>query len=118
MGRRRDEKRDQYWLDLIAEQKSSDLTITDFCRVKKIHLGSFFSWRKKLSKLFPSEPQPIETKTPSAKFVPVELPLPARATFEPGVEILLPSGCRIVVPPKFSVDSLRDILCVLKESSC
>lgn len=119
MGRQADETRNQYWRGVIDQQKLSGLSITEFCRERKIHMGSFFNWRKRLTPSLPAPlPVPATSATPTAKFIPLELPPPSNASSHAGVEIVLPSGCRLVVPPKFDVDSLRDIVGVLKESSC
>jgi hypothetical protein len=52
-----------------------------------------------------------------AQFVPIDLSActPSPASFE----IVHPDGYRVVVPARFDAESLREILCVLKEvASC
>jgi hypothetical protein len=38
-----------YWRNLLAECKSSGLSIQDFCKQKGIVQSSFYNWKKRLS---------------------------------------------------------------------
>ena len=37
------------WQKILSEQPTSGLPISQFCKVKKINLGTFYAWRNRLS---------------------------------------------------------------------
>ena len=55
-------------------------------------------------------------KNAAAKFVSIEFPSPAAEPL--CCEVVLPGGCRILVPAQFDAESLREILGVLRERPC
>ena len=55
-------------------------------------------------------------KNAAAKFVSIELPSPAAEPL--CCEVVLPGGCRIIVPAQFDTGSLREIVGVLRERPC
>jgi len=84
--------RDELWRSRLRRFQSSGLSVTRFCQVERVSMPSFYQWRKRLG---------ISTvKGPAPTFVPVRL---TQATT---VEIYLPNGARVCVPPG-QVDSLR-----------
>ncbi len=113
MVRRRRKDREQYWRGVIRDQKASGLSISAFCREREVPAASFFSWRRKLA----DRRRADERENTAAKFVPIELPSPPAAT-RSCCEVVLPDGCRIIVPTQFDAESLREILMVLKEQPC
>jgi len=46
---RRGKERDRYWRGVIRDQKTSGLSISAFCRERKVPAASFFNWRRKLA---------------------------------------------------------------------
>jgi hypothetical protein len=108
------------------------LSVAAFCREEQVPPASFFAWRKKLAEAdqqhenaAPEQnaknavPERDANASPAvgARFVPIELsPCSASAA---NFEIVHPGGYRVVVPARFDAESLREILCVLKEvASC
>ncbi len=112
MARLGSKEREQYWRGVFRDQKSSGLPISTFCRDRKVSEGSFFNWRRKLSE------RPVELENAAAKFVSLELPLSPAAATRIGCEVVLPSGCRIIVPTQCDAAWLCAILGALQERSC
>ena len=112
MARLGSKEREQYWRGVFRDQKSSGLPISTFCRDRKVSEGSFFNWRRKLSE------RPVELEDAAAKFVSLELPPSPPAATRIGCEVVLPSGCRIIVPTQCDAGWLREILEALQERSC
>ena len=111
MVRRGQVDREHYWRGLIEDQKGSGLSISAFCRQREVPAGSFFNWRRKLV-----ERERSLEAAGSAKFVPIELSAPPAR--QAGCEVVLPDGCRIIVPPQCAAGWLREIFMALRERPC
>jgi hypothetical protein len=114
MARRVSKDREQYWRGVMRDQKASGLSISAFCRDRKVPAASFFNWRRKLAVPI----RPDEFGVGAAKFVALELPPSSPATTRPACEVVLPNGCRLIVPMQCDAGWLREILGALQESSC
>ena len=85
-------RKEELWRSRLQRFQSSGLSVTRFCQDEGVSLPSFYQWRKRLG---------ISTvKTPLPSFVPVRLKQSLV------VEIHLPNGTRVCVPPD-QADSLR-----------
>ena len=85
-------RKEELWRSRLNRFQSSGLSVTRFCQDEGVSVPSFYQWRKRLG---------ISTvKTPLPTFVPVRL------TQSFVVEIHLPNGTRVCVPPEHA-DSLR-----------
>ena len=104
MARRRDPDREGYWRGILADQRTSGLSIAAFCRRRQISEASFFNWRRRLAR--PAAPN---------DFVAVNVALPQLAPCS--CEVTLPNGCRVTVPPGFDPVSLKEILAALSQWS-
>ncbi len=101
MTRRRNVERDQHWRGVIRDQEASGLSISAFCREREVSAASFFSWRRRLTQR--------DRKDAADKFVPLELHAPPAAP-RASCEVVLPDGCRIIVPIECDANWLRGIL--------
>ena len=118
-------ERETFWQGVIREQESSGVAISAFCRKRGVSQASFFSWRRKLADrdrgvAHESAVEPdraVECGETAAKFVPIELPSPPAAA-RSCCEVVLPNGCRIIVPTQCDAGWLREILGALQEQSC
>ena len=120
MARRGSKERERYWRGVIRDQKASGRSISAFCREHKVPAASFFSWRRKLAdRDRPVEREDaIDVEDTAAKFVSLELPPSPPAARRTGCEVVLPNGCRIIVPTQCDAGWLREILGALQEQSC
>jgi transposase-like protein len=110
---------------VIRKQQASGLGVSAFCREHEVPPSSFFQWRRKLK-----EPQrknetarderalcETSDRNTTAKFVPVRLDAPTTAT-RAACEVVLPDGCRIIVPIGCDANWLREILGTVARASC
>lgn len=84
--------KEDLWRSRLSRFQSSGLSVTRFCQLESISMPSFYQWRKRLGTSRLNKAVPT--------FVPVRL------TQSSAVEIHLPNGARICVPPGHA-DSLR-----------
>ena len=120
MARRFSKEREQHWRGLVRDQKASGLSISAFCRERKVLAASFFNWRRRLA----DRDRPVELKAvnqhkdTAAKFVSLELPPSPPAATRIGCEVVLPNGCRLIVPTGCDAGWFREILGALQERAC
>ena len=114
MARQVNTERVRYWRGVMRDQKASGLSISAFCRERNVPAASFFNWRRKLAE----RKRPVELEDVAAKFVALELPPSPPASTRPGCEVVLPNGCRLIVPTQCDTSWFREILVALQESSC
>jgi hypothetical protein len=82
----------EVWRSRLRRFKSSGMSVARFCRSERVSAPSFYQWRKRLA---------LE---PGKKGAPLFLPV--HVTQSAAVEIRLPNGTRVCVPPG-DVESLR-----------
>ena len=75
------------WRSRLRRFRSSGISVTRFCLSEKISAPSFYQWRKRLA---------LE---PEEKGVPLFLPVHVTQTQTAAVEVHLPNGTRVCVPP-------------------
>lgn len=90
------------WRERIDEWRRSKLSIAEYCRQKQLSQPSFFAWRKRLAgdDAVPGRgrSRPIEKGRVQSSFI--ELPPPAWPT--KSLQITLPGGAVVVLPPDAS----------------
>lgn len=89
MGRKANGSVAAAWMERLARQRRSGLSIAEFCRREGISPPSFYAWRRRLEKDAP------------ALFVPVELSR-AGVPSAGGVQIELPGGALVTLPTEAS----------------
>jgi hypothetical protein len=77
--------KEELWRSRLQRFDASGMSVARFCRQEQVSVPSFYQWRKRLAVLPP--------RVSSPTFVPVRL-TPVAA-----VEIHLPNGARVSVPP-------------------
>ena len=126
MSQREGLERRAYWDGVIQQQAASGLSISAFCREHGVAEGSFFYWRRKLTEGQPQAVAGAESEKSragrsvhktTAKFVPVEIPAPTGST-RANCEVVLPNGCRVIVPTQCDAGLLREILDALGNQAC
>ena len=107
-GRARDEQKERQWRRWIAQWQTSGLNVAAFCARHGLAAPSFYAWRRTVQRR-DSPPAPFV----SVRLVPDEAPAPA------ALEVVLPDGRLVRVPPGFDAATLRQLLAVLREEpSC
>jgi transposase-like protein len=105
----------QRWQRLVELWRRSGLSVPAFCRRHRLAAPSFYAWRRKLRQEQP--PANNAAAPPPVTFLPVhvryETPEPP-----PPLELILPSGLCLRVPPGFDPAALRHLLAVLEGPPC
>jgi hypothetical protein len=127
VGRPRDPRKEQFWRQTLLRFERSRLTPTQFCRLHKLKLASFWAWQRNLrlrdcnsrqTQLHPRSTADSPKPDPLPVFLPVALPLPTAAnatpTAEPLVEILWPNGLRLRLPQHFDPKAVQQLLALLR----
>jgi transposase-like protein len=90
----------------LLSHRSSGLSIAAYCRRENIHPNTFYQWRNRQAdrKLIRGR-----SDTPSVQFL--RLPTPATGTDR--IELLLPNGADLLVPPSYDLTMLRQMVRML-----
>ena len=96
------------WRIIFADHRRSKLTITEFCRSRKLCKSNFHRWRNILEQLDHREPKP--------SFVPLRVVPEAVAV--PVVELILPSGIRLRVPLGSDASQVASLARALGANPC
>lgn len=103
MGRSANGLLSAQWRERLNRWRDSGLSIVEFCRREEISQASFFAWRKRLGveRAFArgGKPGGAEVASREARFL--ELP-PAAWPTSGGVQITLPGGAVVALPPHAS----------------
>jgi hypothetical protein len=109
---------DLRWHALLNDFRKSGLTHVAFCQLRDISLHTF---RKRLYASRPVEvTSPPSEATPPAEpvFLPVTILADAHDPAPQPLELILPHGRRVAVPPGFDAGTLRRLLSVLEGPLC
>ena len=112
---------DLRWNALLSEFRRSGLTHAEFCRRRGLSLHAF---RKHLYQT--PTPKTTHTDLPATatvapQFVPATLlpdPAPTCVHAPQPLELILPKGHRIAVPPGFDPATLRQLMDLVEEHLC
>lgn len=102
----------QRWRTIFAEHRRSGLTITAFCKSRKIVKSSFHRWRNTLQH---HDHAPVEPKSHPA-FVPLRVVPEAVAI--PMIEVILPSGIQLRVPLGADASQVARLALTLGANPC
>lgn len=121
--------RDELWADVIADWKSSGLSQKEFCHRRGISDRALNNWlykspyRERVARILAARSQETpHTETP--RFLPVAVLTEDRAadtpqaSTVPAIEVVLPSGPRIVVTAGFDAETLRRVVDALEARQC
>ena len=102
----------QAWVERLQRFADSGLSPAQFCAAEGVSLPSFYSWKRRLAAQAsgPAAPAPAEA---DPRLLPVHLqPLPA------AVELSLPQGGVLRIPPGADEATLRCLLRLLGVTPC
>lgn len=106
------ENRERIWREKVERQKGSGLSVAAYCRRERISEASYYYWKRRLAE---SKDKPkTESHEGNGRFVAIDLPQSARDQ----LEVVLRNGRRVVVPDRFSENTLRALLAILEDSAC
>ena len=104
----------EVWVERLARFPDSGLTVAQFCAAEAISVPSFYAWRRRLAaeRRTDAAPQGAAAER-GARLLPVRLPPPATA-----VELVLPTGVLLRLPPGCDLAWVRSLVAALGEASC
>jgi transposase len=102
----------QTWVERLQRFAESGLTPAQFCAQEAVSLPTFHSWRRRLTTDRPGSAT-AATDQPGPSLLPIRL-APQRAV----VELALPTGAVVRVPPEADEATLRCLLRLLGVTSC
>ena len=79
--------KEELWRSRLRRFRSSGMSVTRFCQSERVSVPSFYLWRKRL------------TLEAEKKDVPLFLPVHVTHSQSAAVEVHLPNGTRVCVPP-------------------
>ena len=104
--RHRDPDRERFWREAVAGQRESGQSVRAFCVNRDVSEASFYAWRRELAE------RDRVTMTQSAKFVPLQV------ISESIVEVVLPSGIIVRVPPATEAATVARLVAALGSAPC
>jgi hypothetical protein len=104
----------QLWVERLARFSESGLRPAEFCAAEGVSLPSFYSWKRRLNAeaCSPAAGQNADAR-PGPRLLPVRLPTAATA-----VELVLPSGVFLRVPPGCDLAFVRSLVEALGYPPC
>jgi hypothetical protein len=106
---RPDPARERLWRMRLARWKASGLPAREFCAREGVTPTAFAHWRKEIRN---HDVRAVATSAPA--FVPVHV-TPGAA---PTIELTLPGGSVVRIPPGFDPAHLRAVVAALEGPSC
>jgi hypothetical protein len=104
----------QAWIERLARFSASGLRPAEFCAAEGVSLPSFYSWKRRLNTRGRSPDTARDPDTrPGPRLLPV-CPAPAAAA----VELVLPGGTVLRVPPGCDLGFLRCLVEALGDAPC
>ena len=124
--RRRSGAKEKYWRDVLRRQRTSGLTVHEFCLEEEVSTASLYRWKKVLAG---SDRQAGKTtgkarhKPPGAPPLgsvpdaadPLFIPVQLNAAASSMIEVVHPLGHVVRVPAVFDQGCLRQVLEVLDQ---
>jgi transposase len=103
----------QLWVARLARFSDSGLRPAEFCAAEGVALPSFYSWKRRLSaEAHSCDTGPTPDSPPGPRLLPVRLAAGAL------VELVLPGGAVLRVPPGSDLAFVRSLVEALGEMSC
>lgn len=104
----------EVWVERLGRFPESGLTPAQFCAVEAVSLPSFYSWRRRLAAEAQQPPAPhVAADAASPRLLPVRL-----QALPPAVELVLPTGAVLRLPPGCDLAWVRSLVAALGGSPC
>jgi transposase len=100
----------EVWVERLARFPDSGLTPAQFCALEAISLPSFYAWRRRLAAEAADAGPAVD---PPPRLLPVRLQSAA-----PAVELVLPTGAVLRLPPGCDLAWVRSLVATLGGAPC
>jgi hypothetical protein len=114
MGRQRNGKKEQQWKQTIREAARSGLSISEFCRKRRLREKQFYWWRRRLTGSAKSNRR-MRSAPGHASFALVS---DEHGPLDAGIELVLGDGRRLRFSKGVDEETLRAILSALGSTEC
>ena len=101
----------EVWVERLARFPDSGLTPAQFCTIEAVSWPSFYAWRRRLATEAAAPADSAVDQQP--RLLPVRLQPPA-----PAVELVLPTGTVLRLPPGCDLAWVRSLVATLGGASC
>ncbi|MCK9411138.1 MAG: hypothetical protein M0Q53_02480 [Prolixibacteraceae bacterium] len=89
---------------MLEHQKSSGLSVQDFCRKEKLKLATYYYWHQRLRKI---------AEVPKIIPVSIEKPKQFSVSRQEVIELTYPNGVRLCVHAGFELNLIRQLVTIL-----
>jgi transposase len=104
----------EVWLDRLARFPTSGLTPAQFCAIEAVSLPSFYSWKRRLAA---QTLGPVSQHDQEGDCRPRLLPVRLQPS-GPTVELVLPTGAVLRLPPGSDLAWVRSLVAALGGTPC
>ncbi len=111
MAQSRSAARSVFWQEVIQEFEQSDLSSTEFCKLKDLSLQTFYQWRRKLR---PAPSTPLE---PKQTLVPVRIVSEASADRTYAIQVLTTTGVSLRVDSAMPPSQIAQLIVAIDSAS-
>ncbi len=121
-------RREEHWRGVLAEQRTSGVSHSEFCRQKAISMNAYFWWKREIPRREAErangrgqgKQRAGARRLPRPSLVPVRIrPLPGAGSLEGDRFEVVLRGTRVIrVPVGFHAEELRRLVSVLEDASC
>jgi transposase len=103
----------QLWMERLARFSDSGLRPAEFCAAEGVSLPSFYSWKRRLAAPGPDRTQTTSGQQSGPRLLPVRL-----APADTPLELVLPGGAMLRVPPGSDLAFVRALVEALGDAPC
>jgi transposase len=103
----------EVWVERLSRFPQSGLTPAQFCAIEAVSLPSFYSWKRRLAAEAQGPATPHDPGDLGPPLLPVRLQPPG-----PAVELVLPTGAVLRLPPGCDLAWVRSLVCTLGGAPC
>ena len=116
---RRDEVKERFWREAIAQQRRGGESVRAFCRKRRLRETSFYYWRREL-RLRDHEANGVASATPRlAPVVVIDEPRgEGRIGASASIEIVLSGGTTLRVGPGATPEQLDMVFAAVERTRC
>ncbi len=120
-SKRHDAEKHRYWQRVIREAARSGLSISAFCRQRRLKEPQFYWWQRRLKNRQQERtfrPRRLNTARPSNGQASFALVSDDPEALAAGIELVLTNGRRLRISQGVEEETLRTVLAVLEADRC
>jgi hypothetical protein len=116
VSKKQDEAKARFWQGTIREAARSGMSIREFCRQRKLTVGQFYWWRRRLKKTWRRRTlRKVGAASGAASFALVS---DEPSVMDAGIELVLGDGRRLRIGRGVDEATLRSVLAAVQAEGC